>query len=253
LKASPLTSRIPVIFLTAKSSLDDRLEGLNVYADDYVTKPWERQELLFRVRNQLRTRRAQLSSNALTGLPGNVLIENELTRRITAHEKFAFLHLDLDNFKAYNDYYGYQRGDLAIRMMSRILVDVVVEHGHPTDFVGHVGGDDFVVITTPDKMVDVAETITRRWDKESRDLFTREDLDAGFIRVRNRRGEMESFSLMTLTVAAVPSNKYKINHLAQLNDLASELKRYGKSLKGSVVVYERRGDSGPILMTGTEN
>src|SRR5580765_1316179 len=87
LKANPLTSRIPVIFLTAKSTLDDRLEGLNVYADDYLTKPWDRQELVFRVRNQPRTRRAQLSSNALTGLPGNISIENELTRRIATGEK----------------------------------------------------------------------------------------------------------------------------------------------------------------------
>src|SRR5206468_2402673 len=83
---------------------------LEVFADDYLTKPWETRELLFRVRNQLKTRRAQLQSNALTGLPGNVLIETELTRRIAAGEKFAFLHLDLDFFKAYNDYYGYARG-----------------------------------------------------------------------------------------------------------------------------------------------
>ncbi len=247
------TSHIPVIMLTAKSDLAAKVQALDFGANDYITKPYERQEMLLRVRNLLNWSRSQREANPLTGLPGNVAIEKEITRRLESPDPFLFLYVDLDNFKAYNDYYGYQRGDSAIRMMARILVEVVVEFGQPSDFVGHVGGDDFVVITTPDKLVDVAETMTKRWDSESKDLFTREDLAAGFIRVRNRRGEMESFSLMTLTVAAVPSNRYKITHLAQLNDLASDLKRYGKSLKGSVVVCERRSDSGPILMTGTEN
>ena len=140
LKSDPLTSRIPVIFLTAKSALDDRLRGLEVFADDYLTKPWEHLELLFRVRNQLKTRRAQLQSNALTGLPGNVLIETELTRRITAGEKFAFLHLDLDYFKAFNDYYGYGRGDSMIRFTASILHQTIERHGGDKDFVGHIGG-----------------------------------------------------------------------------------------------------------------
>jgi DNA-binding response OmpR family regulator len=140
IKSNPLTSRIPVIFLTAKSTVDDRLRGLELYADDYLTKPWEQQELLFRVRNQLKTRRAQLFSNALTGLPGNVLIETEITRRIAGNEKFAFLHLDLDAFKAFNDHYGYVRGDTLIRFTAALMHEQIQKHGGEGDFVGHIGG-----------------------------------------------------------------------------------------------------------------
>jgi len=247
------TAHIPVIMLTAKSDIGAKVQALDFGANDYITKPYERQEMLLRVRNLLSWSRSQREANPLTGLPGNVAIEKEITRRLEAPDPFLFLYVDLDNFKAYNDYYGYQKGDVAIRLLARILTEVIMEHGCPSDFVGHVGGDDFVVITTPDRTEDVGGIMTRRWDAESKGLFTADDLDAGFLRVRNRRGEMESFALMTLTVAAVPSSKYKISHLAQLNDLASELKRFGKSLKGSVVVYERRGDSGPILKTGTES
>ncbi|HEU5310907.1 MAG TPA: response regulator, partial [Candidatus Eisenbacteria bacterium] len=164
LKSDPLTSRIPIILLTAKSNYEDRLQGLEAYADDYITKPWEQPELLLRVRNQLKTRRAQLQSNALTGLPGNVLIETELTRRIQAKEKFAFLHLDLDYFKSFNDYYGYARGDVLIRFTASLLHEMLERHGGERDFVGHIGGDDFVIITVPERSTAVAESIRAEFD-----------------------------------------------------------------------------------------
>ncbi|HSQ61444.1 MAG TPA: response regulator [Acidobacteriota bacterium] len=243
LKASPLTSRIPVIFLTAKSSLDDRLEGLNVYADDYVTKPWERKELLFRVRNQLRTRRAQLSSNALTGLPGNVLIENELTRRITEREKFAFLHIDLDNFKAYNDYYGYARGDALIRFVASLLVEAVEQVGGDGDFVGHIGGDDFVVMTVPERATQIAEAVKREFDTRVPEQYEPEDRARGHITVlSSRQGGVKNFDLLSVTILLVTNVGRDIQHSAQVNDIAKELKKAGKAMRGSCIVPDRRSD-----------
>jgi len=243
LKANPLTSRIPVIFLTAKSTLDDRLEGLNVYADDYLTKPWDRQELVFRVRNQLRTRRAQLSSNALTGLPGNVIIENELTRRIAAGEKFAFLHLDLDNFKAYNDYYGYARGDGLIRFMASLLVEGVQHHGADGDFVGHIGGDDFVVITDPARSMAIATDVKEAFDSRVGSQYDEADRDRGFITVlSSRQGGVKSFGMLSVTILLVSNVGRDIQHSAQVSDIAKELKKLGKAIAGSCIVNDRRSD-----------
>ena len=243
LKSSPLTSRIPIIFLTAKTTLDDRLQGLNVYADDYVTKPWDRAELLFRVRNQLRTRRAQLSSNALTGLPGNVTIENELSRRISNTEKFAFLHLDLDYFKAYNDYYGYARGDGLIRFMASLLVDAVRAHGGEGDFVGHIGGDDFVVITAPERAQAIAAEVKESFDARVASQYDQADRDRGEITVlSSRQGGVKSFGILTVTILLVSNVGRDIQHSAQVSDIAKELKKAGKAIQGSCIVPDRRSD-----------
>jgi CheY-like chemotaxis protein len=247
------TAHVPVIMLTAKSEISAKVTALDFGANDYLVKPYDREEMLLRVRNLLNWSRSQREANPLTGLPGNVAIEKEVTRRLTDGNPFLFLYIDIDNFKAYNDHYGYLRGDIAIRLVARLLLDVATDLGQASDFVGHVGGDDFVVLTVPEALSIFSDELIRRFDREVLDLFSAEDRQAGFIRVLNRRGEMEQFALMTLTIAAVPTNKYKINHLAQLNDLASELKRYGKSLKGSVVVFERRGDGQPVLRTGTDD
>ncbi|HEY6573253.1 MAG TPA: response regulator [Candidatus Eisenbacteria bacterium] len=247
LKASPLTSRIPIIFLTAKATLDDRLEGLNAYADDYVTKPWDRAELLFRVRNQLRTRRAQLSSNALTGLPGNVIIENELTRRIANAEKFAFLHLDLDYFKAYNDYYGYARGDGLIRFMASLLVDAVRNHGADGDFVGHIGGDDFVVITSPERANAIATEVKETFDARVPSQYDAEDRERGEITVlSSRQGGVKTFKLLSVTILLVSNVGRDIQHGAQVSDIAKDLKKKGKAIPGSCIVTDRRSDGSLI-------
>ena len=243
LKASPLTSRIPIIFLTAKSTPGDRLEGLNLYADDYITKPYESAELVFRVRNQLRTRRAQLSSNALTGLPGNVIIENELTQRIANAEKFAFLHLDLDYFKAYNDYYGYARGDGLIRFMASLLVDAVRAHGAENDFVGHIGGDDFVVITAPERAQAIASEVMASFDARVPSQYDAKDRERGKITVlSSRQGGVKSFDVLTVTILLMSNVGRDIQHSAQVSDIAKDLKKKGKAIAGSCIVTDRRSD-----------
>ncbi len=243
LKANPLTSRIPVIFLTARSSLEERLEGLNAFGDDYVTKPFANEEVLFRVRNQLRSRRALLSSNALTGLPGNVLIENELTRRIGAGEKFAFLHIDLDNFKAFNDYYGYARGDALIQFTAELLGRAVEKVGGGGDFVGHIGGDDFVIMTVPDRAGLVADCVKREFDSNIASQYDPEDAERGFITVlSNRQGGVKNFGLLSVTIPVVTNVGRDIQHSAQVNDIVRELKKLGKAIHGSCIVPDRRSD-----------
>jgi diguanylate cyclase (GGDEF)-like protein len=252
IKSNPLTSRIPVIFLTAKSTVDDRLRGLELYADDYLTKPWEQQELLFRVRNQLKTRRAQLFSNALTGLPGNVLIETEITRRIAAEEKFAFLHLDLDAFKAFNDHYGYVRGDTLIRFTASLLHEQIQKHGGDGDFVGHIGGDDFVIITVPQRAQAVADAVRAGFDTRIGAQYDPADRERGYITVlSSRQGGMKDFPILSITILIVTNVGRDIQHSAQVSDIAKELKKIGKATKGSVVVPDRRSD-GSFVVAATE-
>jgi PleD family two-component response regulator len=252
IKSNPLTSRIPVIFLTAKSTVDDRLRGLELYADDYLTKPWEQQELLFRVRNQLKTRRAQLFSNALTGLPGNVLIETEITRRIAAGEKFAFLHLDLDAFKAFNDHYGYVRGDTLIRFTAALLHEQIQKLGGEGDFVGHIGGDDFVIITMPQRSQIIADAVRSEFDARIGDQYDPGDRERGYITVlSSRQGGMKDFSVLSITILIVTNVGRDIQHSAQVSDIAKELKKIGKATKGSIVVPDRRSD-GTFVVAGPE-
>jgi PleD family two-component response regulator len=246
LKESPVTSRIPVIFLTAKTEEKDRIHGLEVFADDYLTKPWQQEELLFRVRNQLRTRRAQLQSNPLTGLPGSVLIDAELSRRIAAGEKFAFLMVDLDRFKSYNDYYGYARGDTVIRFLASILHTQVARLGAPADFVGHIGGDDFVIITEPHRARPMGDALKEEFDAHVGALYDEADRRRGYITVlSSRQGGVTDFGLMSVTIAIVTNVHRVIDHSAQVSDIAKDVKKRGKAMRGSVVLEDRRTPSSP--------
>lgn len=242
LKSSFLTSQIPVIMLTARGQIQDKVAGLDVGANDYLTKPYSLDELLVRVRNILHWSRLQREANPLTGLPGNVAIEAEATRRIQSCEKFALLYIDIDNFKAFNDYYSYQKGDEAIRLTASILLRAVGRCGDTSDFVGHVGGDDFVIFSTPEQGRQVADEIVRDFDEKAPLLYSEKDRSRGYVVVTNRQNEIARIPLMTVTIAAVTNVDRTITHVGQLSDIAAELKRFGKSQPGSVAVWERRGD-----------
>ena len=234
------THHIPIIMLTAKAEIDGRLQGLEGGANDYISKPWERRELLLRVRNALNWSRQQRSASPLTGLPGNVSINEELGRRLTLGRAFAMLQIDIDYFKAFNDYYGYARGDVAIKSLARILVESSHRHGGTGNFIGHIGGDDFVVLTTPDAAEPLGEAIIAGFIGAVKTLYDAEDVERGFVEVRNRRHAIERFPLMSVTIAMVSTDRHAVSHLAQLIDIAGELKAHGKGIPGSVLVGERR-------------
>ena len=239
LRASYATRFIPVIMLTAKDTREDVLTGFQGGANDYLTKPYDRGELLLRVNNQLNWSRQQREANPLTGLPGNLSINRETEYRLGSGEPFALLQVDIDFFKAYNDHYGYPRGDDAIQTLSRILVEAASRYGEGT-FVGHIGGDDFVLLSLPEHAEAIGQEIIDAFNAAVPSLYDAEDRERGHVEVKNRRGELEDFPLMSVTIAMVSTDQTRVSHLAQLTDIAQELKAHGKGIPGSVLVGNRR-------------
>jgi len=231
---------MPIIMLTAQGNEEDKLKGLELGADDYITKPFNPRELVSRVRNTLLRIDRNRLANPLTGLPGNTEIQSEINYRIAKGMIFSVLYLDVDNFKAYNDAYGFSHGDRAIKLIGDILIDNVKAFGSRTDFIGHIGGDDFVVITAPECADVLCENIIKDFDERVPELYTDADKTAGFISTTNRKGDITRYPIMTLSIAVV-SNEHRVlqNHL-QVGEIAAELKKKVKSITGSAYLKDRR-------------
>lgn len=180
------------------------------------------------------------NSNPLTGLPGNLMIEEQLRRLLSTAADFAVLYIDLNNFKAYNDKYGFERGDQVLLMTSETLSRSLASEGQGDDFLGHIGGDDFLIITSPDRAERVAAAIIELFDQEIRSAFSVEDLKRGYIQVKNRRGVMEKFPVTSISVAGV-TNKYRdFKNYWEIPEVAAELKKAAKQQSGSCFVFDRR-------------
>ena len=242
IRASQRTLHIPVIMLTAKTDSSDKVSGLEAGANDYLEKPFAYLELVARVRGVLAWSRAQRDASPLTGLPGNMSIEAVTLRRMASGQPYAFMYMDIDQFKAYNDRYGYGCGDDAIRLLADLLVATTENVGTREDFVGHIGGDDFVLVCDYEHGVAVSEELIRRFDAAVPALYSAEDRERGYVEYINRQGAQERARLMSVTVALVTSEDGEFTHYAQLIDVVAQLKSYGKKKQGSVVVRERRGD-----------
>ena len=239
LRASFITRHIPIIILTAKAELTDKVMGLEGGANDYVTKPWAKKELLQRIKNALDWSRQQRAASPLTGLPGNASIDDEMKRRYESGKSFAIIQADIDYFKAFNDRYGYSRGDVAIQALARILLEEGQRHGE-RPFVGHIGGDDFVMLTEPQLAEKIGRGALAAFDRAVLTFYDPEDVAHGYVEVPNRLHVPERFPLMSLTLALATSDQVPPGHFAQLADRLQELKARGKSIAGSVLVSERR-------------
>jgi diguanylate cyclase (GGDEF)-like protein len=239
--ANPMIANIPIIILTAKGEADDKVRGFEAGADDYVTKPFGPRELLARVQAKIRRVEVDSSLSPLTRLPGNLAIEGELRRRIGANEDFSVLYLDLDNFKAFNDVYGFTHGDEAIQLVAYIASNVVRLRGTLSDFVGHIGGDDFIIATLPEFAEAIAHQIVLDFDSSIRSLYSQEDLDRGYIETVDRRGRLNRFPIMSISIAIVNSNeKHRLTNYAQIGETAADLKNVAKSVSGSLYVKDKR-------------
>ena len=235
-----LLRHLPIIMLTGKKEITDKIEGLDAGADDYITKPFEPRELLARIRMILRRTERDLEANPLTRLPGNISILNELSSRIEKNGLFAVCYLDLNKFKNYNDEYGFEHGDEVIRETARILIRAKEESGDPNDFIGHIGGDDFVYITTPDIVERVCNKIIEDFDKISPNFYNEEDRRRSYIIARDRKGEEIRVKLLSVSIGVVTNLYRKIIHLAQIGEIGAELKAYAKQREDSNYVIDKR-------------
>lgn len=239
LKKDILLQHIPIIMLTGKGEVEDKVGGIDAGADDYIVKPFEPNELLARIKMILRRTERSLDANPLTHLPGNVSIMEELQQRIDTGKIFAVGYADLDKFKSYNDKYGFERGDEVIRETARILIKAVQEKGSEA-FVGHIGGDDFVFICHDDQAEVIAKRITEDFDKIAPKFYNEEDHKNGFILTKDRQGNQVKIGFLAISIGIVSNKQQKITHIAQISEIGAELKKYAKSLDGSVFVRNKR-------------
>lgn len=182
-----------------------------------------------------------MDSSPLTRLPGGIAIENAVTKLIESKKPFAFCMIDLDNFKPFNDRYGYSRGNAVIKNTAKIMQQCSREFGTESDFIGHIGGDDFTLITEPEKFVHVCKQIISRFDKQILDFYNPEDRDNGFILSKNRKGRKLTFPIMSISISAINSEKSHVENYIEVGEIVAELKRYAKSLLKSNLVIDRRG------------
>jgi diguanylate cyclase (GGDEF)-like protein len=242
LKSKYDTYHIPIIIMTQKPDIKDMQKAINMGADDYIRKPFKPEELKARlIMNLQRTQRDQ-SSNPLTKLPGNATINRVIEQRLS--QESAFLYADLDNFKAYNDKYGFAQGDKIIIRTAKIISDAIKEFGNPTDFLGHVGGDDFITISIPKKAAKIAKAICKNFDKMILEFYDQQDQERKKIMSHDRKGNMVEYPIMSISIAIITNEYKEFTTVIQLAQIAAELKKHAKSKPGGVLgsnyVTERR-------------
>jgi GGDEF domain-containing protein len=239
LRADPFLGRLPIIVFVHEFRIGD-LDWTALGIDDYIAIPYRPEEVTQRVRLCLSRLARSLDANPLTRLPGNSTILYETTSRIESRAPFALAYLDIDNFKSFNDRYGYARGDEVLGVACRILTTVVSELAGPDGFVGHVGGDDFVFMSSPHAIDTICQTLIKRFDLVIPDFYDPEDRQKGYIDSVDRKGHRERFPIMSLSIAVVTNEHREIDHPGDVSKIASELKKAAKALKGSVYVKDQR-------------
>jgi len=250
LKRDPRFQRIPVIFLTSRDQTSDLVSGFAAGASDYITKPIKREEVLARVNTHVRLYRSVLELERLnrlaldaspsTGLPGNNSIAAAVSQALARGEASAVLYCDLDNFKAFNDKYGFARGDQVIKLTAQIIQESAAAINGAQGFIGHIGGDDFVVLTASDRAEALARKIVQLFDQRIPECYDPPDAQAGKIFSKNRQGQAQEFPLMTISIGVVDLQARSFSHYLELANACTEVKEAAKAQPGSAIIFDRR-------------
>ncbi len=242
LRSHPKSMHIPVIILSEQVELAIKVRAYEVGVDDYITKPCHYDELLARVRVQLR-RMTQRVLSPLTGLPGGVQVEQAIKYNLSRPDPWSVLYLDLDNFKAFNDVYGFLAGNDLIRLVGHICRYIVREHGNVDDFVGHIGGDDFVVMTTPDRAKTLSLRIHVSYKEESMAHYRPEDRERGYISGVDRKGRPYQFPLVSLSIGEVSNQLRQPHSIQEMSYLMAEAKYLAKQSTSNISYTPPRRDN----------
>ena len=237
LRRDPRTRFLPIVFLTAQTDREAKLAELEAGAEDFITKPYDADELLARVGSAVRRWSGLRNLNPLSGLPGNPTITEELESRLARSEHFALLYVDIDRFKEFNDHYGFTRGDRVITMLAEILIHAA---GADQRFVGLIGGDDFVLLARAEDAEAIAEEITRRFDDSIQALYDPEDRARGWIEAHDRRGRLRHTPFATVSIGIVNVPPGRFDGATEASRAAAEVKEVAKRRPGSAWAVDRR-------------
>jgi len=230
----------PIIVVSSNTDRKHRLEVLEESVEYYIKKPVDTDYLYHTIKNLNRLLNINRRISALTGLPGNVQIHAELKKRIANKGEFSVLYLDLDNFKAYNDVYGFLKGDEIIEFTAKTTLRCIHELFPEGSFVGHIGGDDFVAIIPTIEVDEICQAIIGTYDREVKKFFTNDDLEKGYIEVANRKGIIEQFALTSISIGVVIAETGRFSNILQIGEIGAQVKHMAKSIMGSSYAIDRR-------------
>mgnify|MGYP005959173277 CR=1 FL=1 len=230
----------PVIVVSSKSEKEHRVRILQESIEYFIKKPVDEQYLYYTVKNLNRLLSSNRRVSPLTGLPGNVQIHAELKKRILRQEPFCVLYVDLDNFKAYNDVYGFLKGDEIIEFTAETIIKMVHSDELENTFVGHIGGDDFVAIVPGTNCEKLCQNIISYFDKNVERYFTEADIEKGYIEVANRKGIIEQFPLTSVSIGVVVSDVGRFHNILEIGEIGAQVKHAAKSVMGSSYAVDRR-------------
>ncbi|HUG06239.1 MAG TPA: response regulator, partial [Candidatus Limnocylindria bacterium] len=245
LRRDPRTRYLPVVFVTAKRTTAEMAARLRNGADDYVSKPFDVDELVARIASALRRAAELRSLNPLSGLPGNLSIAHEIDARLADGSDTACLYVDVDHFKDFNDHHGFAHGDRFIAHLAELLSLTVGELGDDT-FIGHVGGDDFVVLAPGERAEEVAGQIIARFDATIPTQYDAEDRARGWVEAPDRRGRMRRVPFATVSIGIVPLRPDRFAGATQVARAAAEMKEVAKRRPGSAYAIDRRREDANI-------
>ena len=243
LKTDPYTAIVPVVFVSGSHASDEVGEWFDAGADEVLTPIIAPDEQRSRLGVLLSRTERHVAVHPSTRLPGTTEIERNIRGRLDTGDLFAVCYVDLDHFKEFNDRYSYNDGDRVIFILSRILRDVVKGLCPSDGFVGHIGGDDFIMVLQLAMIQDVCSEVLGVFDTLIPYQYNEQDQRAGYFFGKDRRGHLHRVPLMTLSIGIVTNERREFSHPAEVSELATEMKSYAKTLPGSVFVVDRRGDT----------
>lgn len=230
----------PIIVISSNTEHKHRVEILKASVEHYIKKPIDEEYLYYTIINIIKLLDTNRMVSPLTGLPGNVQIHAEMKKRLMNKEKFVMLYLDLDNFKAYNDIYGFLKGDEIIKFTARTIVKNVHEIDPEKGFIGHIGGDDFIAIISNDQYEKLCQNIILDFDYNVLDYYTQEHIEKGYIEVENRRGIIEQFPITSISIGVVEADSSKFKNILEIGEVGAQVKHLSKSIPGSTYVVNKR-------------
>ena len=230
----------PIMVISSTTDKSHRLDILKNHVEYFIKSPMDDEYIYYTIRNIIRLMASNRKVSPLTGLPGNLQIQVELKKKLLKKEEFAILYFDLDNFKEYNDTYGFLKGDEVIKFTAKTILKVMHHYKLEDSFVGHIGGDDFVGIISGVDYDKLCQDIIARFDTNILEYFNEEDIERGYLEVANRKGIIEQFPITAISIGVVKVSPGEYTNPLEIGEVGAQVKHLAKTQTGSAYVINRR-------------